>query len=187
MIPDLDSLTMSMNRPVVITCLILFCAALTVSQNKPRPNLSGSWIVDSTKSEKTNNFIEDSENSITIEQNDPEIKFTSKLGSLSIPVVHYTDGRGETFKSQRTGGSIQSKTKWDGDKLVIHYVGGGIVGLTGARNVNVIEEWKLSKDGQTLTKKIILIPPRNAPDRVNAVPVTQSNQEYKKVYNRAPA
>ena len=57
----------------------------------------------------------------------------------------------------------------------------------GVRNVDVIEEFKLSKDGNTLTKKIIVIPPRNAPDRVNAVPVTQSNQEYKKVYNRAPA
>ena len=185
--PAPNSLSMSMYKTVAITCLILFCSALAAAQNKPKPNLSGSWIVDSTKSEKTNNFLEDSENSITIEHNDPEIKFTVKLGSLSIPVVHYTDGRGETFKSQRSGGSIQSKTKWDGDKLVIHYVGGGIVGFTGARNVNVIEEWKLSKDGQTLTKKIIVIPPRDAPDRVNAVPVTQSNQEYKKVYNRAPA
>jgi hypothetical protein len=32
-----------------------------------------------------------------------------------------------------------------------------------------------------------VIPQRNSPNRVNAVPVTQSNLEYKKVYNRAPA
>src|SRR6185369_13932544 len=184
--PAPNSLSMSMYKTVAIICLILCCSALAAAQDKPKPNLAGSWIVDSAKSEKTANFIEDSEKSITIEHHDPEIKTARKFESFSIPTVYYTDGRGETFKSQTSGAAIQSKTKWDGDKLVIHYVGGGIVGFAGARNVNVIEEWKLSKDGQTLTKKIIVIPPRNAPDRVNAVPVTQSNQEYKKVYNRAP-
>ena len=127
------------------------------------------------------NSEKSSEKSIKIEQNDPEIRITRKFESFSIPTVYYTDGRGETFKSPANPIAVQSKTKWDGDKLVIHYVGGGSVGFTGARNVNIIEEWKVSKDGQTLTKKIIVIPPRDAPDRVNAVPVTQSNQEYKKV------
>jgi len=175
-----------MYKTVAITCLILFCSALAAAQNKPKPNLSGSWIVDSTKSEKTNNWLEDSEQSMTIEQNEPQIRITRKYESQSIPTVYYTDGRGATYKSQTSGTAVQTTTKWDGDKLVIHYVGGGL-GVTSVRSVNLVEEWKLSKDGQTLTRKIIIIPPRNAPDRVNAVPVTQSNQEYKKVYNRAPA
>ena len=101
-----------------------------------------------------------------------------------MPLIVFSDERGETYKSPVSGMSGKSKTKWDGDKLVIHYIGGGISG-TAVRSVNVIEEWKLSKDGQTLTKKITLVFPRNAPDRVNAVPVSQPNLEYKKVYNRA--
>jgi hypothetical protein len=87
-----------MYKPVAITCLILFCSAVAAAQNKPKPNLSGSWIVDFTKSEKTNNFIEDSEKSIMIEQNDPEIKITRKFESFSIPTVYYTDERGESFQ-----------------------------------------------------------------------------------------
>ena len=175
-----------MSKPLAIVFLVLLCSALAAAQNKPKPNLSGTWIIDSAKSENSNNFLEDSVKSVTIEQNELEIKITRKLDRVSIPAIFYTDGRGETYKSPGSSMGMQSKTKWDGDKLVIHFVGGGI-GFTGARNLNVVEEWKLSKDGQTLNKKIIVIPLRNAPDRVNAVPVTQSNQEYRKVYNRAPA
>src|SRR6476620_8410728 len=156
MISGPNSLSMPMYKPVAITCLILCCSALAAAQDKPKPNLAGSWIVDSAKSEKTANFIEDSEKSITIEQHDPEIRITRKFESFSIPTVYYTDGRGETFKSPANPIAVQSKTKWDGDKLVIHYVGGGL-GATGVRNINLVEEWKLSKDGQTLTKKILVI------------------------------
>ena len=51
-------------------------------------------------------------------------------------------------------------------------------------DMDVVEEWKLSKDGKTLTKKIIIIFPKNAPDKVNAVPVARPTEEFKKVYNR---
>jgi hypothetical protein len=185
-IAPVNSVFMSMYQLVVVGCLTLCCYSLTQAQSKPKPNLAGVWIVDSAKSEKTNNPLEDAEKSVTIQQNEPEIRITHRLDSFSFLAVYFSDQRGETFKSPAGGPGIQSKTKWDGDKLVIHYVGGGIMGFA-VRNVNVVEEWKLSKDGQSLTKKIIVIPPRNAPDRVNAVPVTESNQEYKKVYNRAPA
>jgi hypothetical protein len=175
-----------MSQLIAIVCLTWCCCVLAEAQSKPKPNLAGVWIADSAKSEKTNNPLEDDEKSITIEQNDPEVKISHKFESFSFTTVYFSDGRGETVKGPSGGITIQSRTKWDGDKLVIHYVGGGLLG-TAVRNVNVIEEWKLSKDGQSLTKKIIVIPPRNAPDRVNGVPVAQSNQEYKRVYNRAPA
>src|SRR5690349_15645543 len=109
-----------MRKRVAIAFMILLCAALSAAQNKAKPNLSGTWIVDSARSEQTNNFLEDSVKSVTIEQNDPEIKITRKLESLSIPMVHYSDGRGESYKSTSNPITMQSKTKWDGDKLVIH-------------------------------------------------------------------
>src|SRR4051812_49430980 len=102
-----------MSKSLAIACFVLFCSALAAAQDKAKPNLSGSWIVDSAKSEKTNNFIEDSEKSITIEQHDPEIKITRKFESFSIPIVYYSDERGETFKSPANPIAVQSKTKWD--------------------------------------------------------------------------
>jgi hypothetical protein len=164
---------------------ILVCCSLAYSQSKPKPNISGKWIVDFARSEKTNNSMEDAEQSVTIQQNDPEIRMVRQFNSVPAPFVVFSDERGESYKSPVTGVSIKSKTKWDGDKLVIHYLGGSLT-VFGMRDINVIEEFKLAKDGNTLTKKIIVIPPRNAPNRVNAVPVSQSNLEFKKVYNRAP-
>ena len=136
-----------MSKSVAIAFFVLFCSTLAAAQNKLKSNLSGTWILDSAKSETSNNFLEDSVRSITIEQSEPEIKIIRKSESVSIQTVFYTDGRGETYKSPGSSMSMQSKTKWDGDKLVIHFVGGGIA-FTGARNLNVVEEWKLSKDGQ---------------------------------------
>ncbi len=178
---------MSINKLPGGVFLILCCFLLAAAQEKPRPNLAGKWIVDSAKSEKTNNFFEDSELAVTIEQHEPEIRMIRRFSSLSgeVPSVYYSDGRGESYHNPITKMEMQSSTRWDGDKLVIRYTGSGVSPM-GLRNVNVLYEFKLSKDGKTLTKKIIIVPPRNAPDRVNAVPVTQSNQEYKKVYNRAP-
>ena len=175
---------MLISKFITILGVIALSVSFAQTQVKSKPNLSGTWTVDFTKSEKTNNAFEDSEKSVTIQHTEPEIRMIRQYGSFSLPLIVFSDERGETYKSPVSGMSGKSKTKWDGDKLVIHYIGGGISG-TAVRSVNVIEEWKLSKDGQTLTKKITLVFPRNAPDRVNAVPVSQPNLEYKKVYNRA--
>ena len=104
--------------------------------------------------------------------------------SFGLPLLYFSDERGETYKDPISGQGIKSKTKWDGDKLVTHYFGRRVL-IGRPIDVNIIEEWKLSKDGQTLTKKTTVVFPRNAPDRVNAVPVSQPNPEYKKVYHRA--
>jgi hypothetical protein len=175
-----------MYQLVAVGCLTLCCYSLAEAQSKPKPNLAGTWIVDSAKSEKMNNLFEDSESSMTIQQNDPEIRMARQFKVVSKPVtfVFFSDDREENHKNPITGMETKARTKWDGDKLVIHYTGSGVSPM-GVRYLNVIEELKLSKDGNTLTKKIILVVQRNAPDRVNAVPVSQSNQEYKKVYNRA--
>jgi hypothetical protein len=176
-----------MKRRLTIGLLLLAsCCVCTQAQVKSKPNLSGTWIVDATRSEKTNNPLEDSETSVTIQQNDPEIKLVRTLGSFTVTSIYFSDGRGETHKDPATGHELKSKTKWDGDKLVTRYTGRRF-GIGTVTSMDIIEEWKLSKDGKTLTKKITVLVPRNALDRVNAVQVAQPSQEFKKVYNlKAP-
>jgi hypothetical protein len=168
---------------VLATC---FCPA-PGAQVRSKPDLSGTWVVDKTRSEKSDNPLEDSETSVTIQQNDPEIRmvrrFSSAGGAFEVPLVYYSDQRGQDYKDPATGQSLKSKTKWDGDKLVRRSVVRRII-MGRIVDVDMIEEWKLSKDGQTLTRKMIYVFPRNAPDRVNAVPVAQPTLEIKKVYNR---
>jgi hypothetical protein len=153
------------------------------AQTKSKPDFSGTWVVDKTRREKSNNSLEDSETSLVIEQHDPEIRVVRKFGELALQAVYYTDQRGETHQDLSSRQAIKSKTRWDGDKLVTRY--SGKRALIGSMvNVDVVEEWKLSKDGKTLTRKIITIFPKNAPDRVNAVPVASSNTEVRRVYSR---
>lgn len=172
-----------MKRRLTIGLLLLasYCICAQ-AQIKSKPNLSGTWIVDASKSEKTSNPLEDSETSVTIQQNDPEVKLLRTLGSFTVTSIYFSDGRGETYKDPATGHELKSKTKWDGDKLVTRYTGRRI-GIGTVTSMDIIEEWRLSKDGKTLTKKITVLVPRNALDRVNAVQVAQPSQEFKKVYN----
>ncbi len=105
--------------------LLLLAAgcACTQAQVKSKPNLSGTWIVDATRSEKTNNPLEDSETSVTIQHNDPEIKLVRTLAAFTLTSTYFSDGRGETYKDPASGHELKSKTKWDGDKLVTRYTG----------------------------------------------------------------
>lgn len=176
--------TLMKARKLSFASLLAACACVSVSaQVKSKPDLNGVWIVDQSKSDKTNNPLEDSETSLTIEQTEPEIKMLRKYSALSVAVQYFTDGREVSSKDPFGTQTIKAKTKWDGDKLVSRIVTRRIIASRFV-DLDIVEEWKLSKDGKTLTKKVVIIPPKNAPDRVNAVPVAQPNQEFKKVYNR---
>jgi hypothetical protein len=157
------------------------CFAVS-AQVKSQPDLNGVWVVDQSRSDKTGNPLEDSEASITIEQTEPGIKMVRRYAGTSVVVQYFTDGREFSHKDP-FGGMVKSKTKWDGDKLVSRIVTRRMMSGRPV-DLDILEEWKLSKDGKTLTKKVVIIVPKNAPDKVNAVPVPQSNQEFKKVYTR---
>ena len=81
-------------------------------------------------------------------------------------VRYFTDGREVSNKDPFGGQMVKSKTKWDGDKLVSRIVTRRMMAGRPV-DMDIIEEWKLSKDGKTLTKKVVIIFPKNAPDRVN--------------------
>src|ERR1041385_7982198 len=169
-----------MRKVLFIFVVTVVYASLAQAQGKPRPNLAGKWIVDLTKSETTTNSFEDSEVWMIIEQHEPEIRMVRKYESVTPTVasVYYTDGREGSFNTPDNKLTMKTQTRWDGDKLVIHYIGTWNM-TTGTRNINTINEYKLSKDGNTLTKKIIVVMPRNAENRINSLPVPQANQEFK--------
>ena len=176
--------TVMKTRRLLIASLLAACAGASASaQVKSKPDLSGVWLVDQSKSEKTNSPLEDSEISVTIQQNEPEIKMVRRYQMTSLVINYFTDGREISTKKLIASDVLKATTKWDGDKLVNRTLTRRIV-MGRSVDMDVVEEWKLSKDGKTLTKKIIIIFPRNAPDKVNAVPVARPTEEFKKVYNR---
>jgi hypothetical protein len=85
---------------ILVMCSL---AATARTQTKSKPDLSGTWELDKTRSEKTNIPLEDSETSVVIVQHDPEIRMVRKFGlgsgnEFALQVVYYVDQRGETYQ-----------------------------------------------------------------------------------------
>ncbi len=107
--------------------------------------------------------------------------------------MYYSDGRGETnptimFLSTGTDMNRQgtdkdttkSKTSWSGNKLVTRTTLSNLI--AGRRlEFEVVDEWKLSKDGKVLTQTSKTI---FRQDSANAVFIPASRPDSKKVYAR---
>jgi hypothetical protein len=176
-------------RIMIWACLACCLSAGTLAQegqkgggDKSKPDLSGTWALDKEKSDKVKIPLLDNETTLVIVQRDPEISMThtASLGDSEMPwkATYYTDGRGEAYQSPLGGGSVKSKTRWDGNKLQTRYTiqkvyPGRVV------NVDVIEEWKLSKDGKTLTQRLAAVPQPGGQRRG-----TVSRVENQRIFNR---
>src|SRR2546423_4904082 len=153
--------------------IVLFIALAGVASygqtNKAptKPDLNGIWMLDHSRSNVGEIGKRDAP--IKIVYKDPELRLTRTFErsgqALEREFTYYTDGRGETNKrtmeltTQPTRikpedmdrETIASKTTWQHDKLVTraiirNMVGGHVV------EFEVIDEWKLSADGKTLTQ-----------------------------------
>ena len=149
--------------------LLLLAASICVAQEqkekKPKPDFTGVWMREPSR-EETEKKLSPSqmlENQLLISHQEPEIKFTylDQQGDKR-ETIYYTDGRGEENAPVMTmsvegrdapkeQAMIKSKTKWEGDKLVMrassrYYVAGHFI------NFEIAKEWKLSKDGSKLTE-----------------------------------
>lgn len=160
--------------------------ALTAQQsNQKEPDLSGTYSLDESKSD-AGNGVKFDYTKLDIVQRGPEIKFIRRQGigggkELPITATLYADGRGEKLLLLQGVQQVNSKTKWDGDKLVTRYT---VKRIYGGRFINyeVIEVWKLSKDGKILTHdtRAVLLQ-NNSPDKIS---VTQPNPETKELFRR---
>lgn len=154
-----------------ILCFAVAAFAFPISgQSKPakaKPDLTGTWLIDVKKSNSVG-LTSRPDLPIKISHQDPELRITltseanGQLGERQF--VYFTDERGEENEAtamlttnpgapprdpqkERT----KSKTRWSGNKIVTRSLlqlqaGGRVV------EFDLVEEWKLSSDGKTLTQ-----------------------------------
>ena len=159
--------------------LILMLAAVCIAQvknankSKPKPDFSGKWQRNASKSHYPRGAPEDTPIYLTISHIEPVLKINHKTvvkGQERIKdLTFYSDKRGETNPGLLVTGfsvgsnradiskeeSQKSTTKWEGDKLVTtssktDYFSGFRVDLS------FTTERKLSADGKTLTINTII-------------------------------
>lgn len=135
---------------------------------KPKADLSGTWLLDAKKSNSVG-LTSRPDLPIKISHQDPELRITLTAESNGQLVernfVYFTDGRGEEneatamlttnpgapprdLRKERT----KSTTRWSGGNKIVTrsllqlQAGGRVV------EFELVEEWKLSSDGKTLTQ-----------------------------------
>lgn len=130
---------------------LILAAGLTFAADKP--NFSGRWEMDASKSDFGGSPPPDSFKR-TIEHNEPSLILTdeqsSPLGQEKVVRKYSTDGKEISY--QWMGGDVKSTAHWDGNTMVI-------VGKTdlGATELTVSGTLTLSADGKTLTEDDKLI------------------------------
>jgi hypothetical protein len=134
------------------------------NKSPAKPDLSGTWAFDRNRSNVGKASTANSE--IKISHHDPEFKIarTTNINGQPEPreSTYYTDGRGETNpttiwlspspdpKSPRPA-ETKSKTKWSGERVVIRSNLRMMAGIHVIEE-DLVDEWKLSADGKTLTQ-----------------------------------
>jgi hypothetical protein len=125
----------------------LLAAAFGLLQAQAKPNFSGTWKLNTGKSDFGAMPAPDTRTD-KITHEDPDLKdsFTQSgpMGEVAAEMKYSTDGK-ETTNSVR-GNEIKSTAKWEGDELAI----AGKTSLNGA-DVTLSDRWALSADGKTLT------------------------------------
>jgi hypothetical protein len=194
-----------MRRLVPIFCFIFICVLGTTSahaqsKQKPtkiKPDFSGNWLLDRAKGNVGSSTTPDQP--VKIVHHDPELKITRMIASngqvTAQDFVYYTDGRGETNpmlvtlttspdknRQAHDKDVSKSKTTWSGNKLVTRSTVRSLIGGH-LLEFEIIDEWKLSTDGKTLTETS-----RTAfhDDLSGAIFVPGAEPEIKRVFNRVP-
>lgn len=150
-------------RKAIVSSIVLSCAITSLAASSKnlsqlqKPNLSGTWKLDKSKGNyvKYARLKSQDDLMLLISHVDPEIKVVHKLiknGKQDTrELIYYSDGRGETGYTFMDDSPGKSKTTWRGNKLVSRF----FVNLNGRGatvTFEVVQEWKLSADGKTLTQ-----------------------------------
>jgi hypothetical protein len=190
-----------------IFCCVVICAVGTTNvlaqatQNavKPKPDLTGTWLLDTAKSNVGSSVT--SGQPIKITHHDPEFRITRMVESngrvAGQDFFYYTDGRGETnrmvnslrahsylYPERDNKVAIRSKTTWTGNKLITR-MRSPVRSVIGKQMLEfeIIDEWKLSTDGKTLTQTSRVV---SREDGSDAIFVPANRPDLKRVYNRVP-
>ena len=137
---------------MLITVTVCFAQAETERADKQaKPDLSGTWILDKSKSRK----VEADHFTLVIVHREPEVRITEKSvkdgREMIKEIIYYTDGRSDSDTTQ--GDRYEKiKIKWKGNTLIRE----NIYTTTGVKFEMVsTEEWKLSNDKKSLTHTFV--------------------------------
>jgi hypothetical protein len=168
-------------RRLVVPGLILAWAIVVCGQgnkSQTKPDLSGTWAFDHSRSNvrKTSTANYD----IKITHHDPEFIIVRTItinGKSELKEsIYYTDGRGETNpttiwistspnSTSPRPPQTSSKTRWSGERVVIRSTLRMREGIHTFED-DVVDEWKLSADGKTLTQTSRHILPPNTAEQI---------------------
>jgi len=125
-------------------------AMIHTGSGDPAPNLSGTWVLNISKS----NFGQippPASQTDTIDDSEPSVKITEDqkggmMGDINITTAISTDGKETTSKGMGDA-DVKSTARWEGSTLVIdsktNFQGG---------DVKIKDSYSLSADGKTLTE-----------------------------------
>ena len=146
-----------MGKSLFIFLLLLSLAAIGQAQTPPTgpDKLVGTWLLDNSKSDPK---IKYDEVKIIISYEGSEVRITRHLTSKSgekktNEAVFYTDGREDTV--DLTDGPSKAVTQWKNERLIRSYI---TYSPSSRQEIETIEEWVVSKDGQTLTIEVFMQP-----------------------------
>ena len=150
-------------KAILLSLCLLACvtaaAAVDDKKAKARPDFSGTWELDRSKSEY--GLFEDrplskAEATLVVTHREPELKFVRTLRlngrEETREFAYYTDGRGESNPGAFGSGVLNSKTGWDGGRVTAH-----AKTTWPAREgrpevvLETTQTWQLSSGGRALT------------------------------------
>ena len=145
-------------------CLFSSVAVCPGQSNKTvNPDLTGTWEAQYPHNKGETKSEYSPPEQIKITYHDPELIIHRKVGIEDAPaeldLTYYTDGRGEKntewpaterFEAWKPA-EVQSQTSWSNDKIVTRSVRQSFSGAA-IFVVEIVDEWKLSSDGKTLTQ-----------------------------------
>jgi hypothetical protein len=132
-------------RPAFL--LFAMGAVVAAGQAYAKPNFSGEWKMNASKSE-FGPMPAPSSRTDKIAHADPDLKVTSTAatpqGDMTLDLKYTTDGKEST--NEIRGNPMKSAASWDGDALVIK-----TKASFQGNDVTLADRWTLSEDGKTLT------------------------------------
>ena len=116
---------------------IILCASGLCAQSDA--GFSGTWNLNIAKSE-VNGLPSPPETVLNVEQDTLALTIAGKPASkVSYPL------NGQPVRSQTADATIRTTTKWEGSALLVNRV------VSGPQNYTIMERWRRSRDGSTLT------------------------------------
>ena len=172
-----------MKTLLLSTCLIALATICLAQSSQPgKPDLSGTWKLDAGKKA-------DISEEIKITHHDPQFIVRRKVKDAAeeTELTYYTDGRGEknsagpgeaAFESWRPQ-ETESKTSWDQKSNLVTRSASMVVSSGAVWEREIVDEWRLSSDGKTLTLTTKTLPKKDSPGNAAAAAATEFKRVYK--------